>query len=164
MTQLMAKTLAPSTTRTYNGAFQAYLEFCQQHNLKALPVHETNLMLFVTYISTTSISNIKTHISATKHFAAYLIGQHTSNYPRLYMLVRAIKRRAKKGPKRTPVTLPGLRIIYSFIASSSWPQADKIMLWAAVTTAFFGFLRSSEYVSPQTQKYDPESTLCFSIT
>ena len=35
------------------------------------------------------------------------------------------------------------------------------MLWAAVTTAFFGFLRSSEYVSPQTHKYDPESTLCF---
>ena len=35
------------------------------------------------------------------------------------------------------------------------------MLWAAVTTSFFGFLRSSEYCSPQTQKYDPETTLLF---
>ena len=161
MNQLLQNTLAPSTTRTYNGAFQEYLRFCMFHNLKALPVQETNLMLFVTHISATSISNIKIHISAVKHFAAYLIGQHRAHYPRLFMLVRSIKRRAKNGPKRIPVTISHLKLIYSFIASSSWPQADKIMLWAAVTTAFFGFLRSSEYVAPQTQKYDPESTLCF---
>ena len=83
--------------------------------------------------------------------------------PRLYMLVRSIKRQNKKAPKRMPVCLNKLKVIYSFLASSSWSIADKCMLWAALTTAFFGFLRSSEYCSPQTQKYDPETTLCFEV-
>ena len=161
MLHLLGTTLAPSTTRNYKSAFQKYLEFCQQHNLMALPIHETNLMLYVTHLSTTSVSNVKIHIAATKHFSTYLTGQYNSHYPRLYMLVRAIKRQSKKTPKRTPVTLPKLKLIYSFLASSSCPHADKIMLWAAVTTAFFGFLRSSEYVSQQTLKYDPDTTLCF---
>ena len=77
------------------------------------------------------------------------------------MLVRAIKRHSKKSPRRTPVTLPKLKIIFAFLTSTSWLQADIIMLWAAVTTAFFGFLRSSEYVSQQILKFDPETTLCF---
>ena len=161
MFQLLGNTLAPSTTRNYNSAFQKYLKFCQCHNLQALPIHETNLMLFVTHMASTSISNIKVHIAAVKHFAAYLIGQHSGQYPRLYMLVRAIKRRTRKSPKRIPVTLPKLRLIFYFLSSTSLAQADKIMLWAAVTTAFFGFLRSSEYVSPQIQKFDPDTTLCF---
>ena len=108
-----------------------------------------------------SVSNIKIHISSIKHYAAVIVGQHSLPLPRLYMLVRSIKRQSKKGPKRMPVTLLKLKVIYEFLASSSWSQADRCMLWAAVTTAFFGFLRSSEYCSPQTQKYDPESTLCF---
>ena len=141
MFQLLGNTLAPSTTRNYNGAFQKYLQFCHCHNLQALPIHETNLMLFVTHIVThtasTSISNIKVHIAAVKHFAAYLIGQHNTPYPRLYMLVRAIKRRTRNSPKRIPVTLAKLKLIFSFLASLSLGQADKIMLWAAVTTAFF---------------------------
>ena len=36
------------------------------------------------------------------------------------------------------------------------------MLLAASTTAFFGFLRSSEFVSHSIRKFDPESTLMFS--
>ena len=64
MFHLLGKTLAPNTTRNYNGAFQKYLQFCKHHNLKALPIHETNLMLFITNISSTSVSNIKVHIAA----------------------------------------------------------------------------------------------------
>ena len=33
------------------------------------------------------------------------------------------------------------------------------MLWAALTTAFFGFLRVSEYTSSHRTKFDPEITL-----
>ena len=33
------------------------------------------------------------------------------------------------------------------------------MLWAAVTTAFFDFLRASEFVAPTTTSFDPEATL-----
>ena len=161
MNKLLCKTLAPSTTRNYKCAFQAYLKFCKTHNLKALPLYETNVMLYVTSIAKSSVSNVKIHISSIKHFAAVIVGQHNPPLPRLYMLVRSIKRQSKKAPKRMPVTLNKLKVIYESLALSSWSQADKCMLWAAVTTAFFGFLRSSEYCSPQTQKFDSETTLCF---
>ena len=58
MNKLLCRTLAPATTRAYNPAFQKYLRFCQTHNLQALPLVETNIMLFVTDISKTSISNL----------------------------------------------------------------------------------------------------------
>ena len=161
MNKLLCKTLAPATTRSYKPAFQKYLRFCQTNNLKALPVIETNLMLFVTNISHTSVSNIKIHISAIKHHATYLIGQYGECYPRLYMLVRAIKRQKKKLHKRIPVTVAELRLVHAYLNSSSLHVCDRTMLWAAVTTAFFGFLRSSEYVSAQTRKYDADTTLCF---
>ena len=161
MNKLLCQTLAPSTLKSYKGAFQAYLTFCQIHNLKALPLHETNIMLYVTSIAKSSVSKVKIHISSMKHFAALLVGQHKPPFPRLYMLVRSIKRQSKKSPKRIPVTLNRLKAIHTHLASKSWSFADKIMLWAAVTTAFFGFLRSSEYCSPQTKKFDPETTLCF---
>ena len=161
MNHLLCHTLAPSSTRSYNQAFQKYLRFCQSHDLMALPIIETNLMLFITSLSKTSVSNVKLHISATKHFAAYLVGQHSGYYPRLYMLVRSIKRQAKKAPKRIPITLSLLNTIHGFIMALAIPKADQIMLWAAATTAFFGFLRSSEYVSAQTSKFDPDTTLCF---
>ena len=35
------------------------------------------------------------------------------------------------------------------------------MLWAAITTAFFGFMRVSEYTSSHKTKYDPTSTLLY---
>ena len=161
MNTLLSKSLAPSTTRAYNYAFQAYLRFCHTHNLKALPFYETNLMLFITNISNTSVSNIKINISAVKHFAAYLVGQHGNHYPRLYMLVRSIKRQAKKTRKRLPVTIGLLKSIHTFLLTMPGAQADKIMQWAAITTAFFGFLRSSEYVSPQTTKFNPDTTPTF---
>ena len=161
MNRLLCQTLAPSTNRTYKSAFQSYLKFCQTHNLKALPFHETNVMLYVTSISKSSVSKAKIHIAAVKHFAAVIVGQLNPPLPRLYMLVRSIKRHSKKAPKRMPVTLNKLKVIHTFLLSSSWVQADKCMLWAAVTTAFFGFLRSSEYCSTQTKKYDAETSLCF---
>ena len=161
MHQLLCCSLAPNTIRSYKSAFQKYVRFCQSHNLVVLPIIETNLMLFVTSIAKSSVSNIKIHISAAKHFAALNIGQHPFHFPRLYMLVRAIKRQAKKSRKRIPVTLPLLKVIHAWLLASPITPADQIMLWAALTTAFFGFLRSSEYVSAQVSKFDPHTTLCF---
>ena len=39
---------------------------------------------------------------------------------------------------------------------------DKLMVWAACLTAFFGFLRISEYTATQVSKFEEEFTLCFS--
>ena len=123
--RLLCQTLAPSTNRNYKGAF---LKFCQSHNLKALPFYETNVMLYVTSISKSSVSKAKIHIAAIKHFAAVIVGQINPQLPRLYMLVLSIK------PKRHPNVYQSLW--------TNWKSSSWVHFWAAVTTAFFKFLRS----------------------
>ena len=164
---LLEHTLAPSTTHQYRHAFQHYQAFCSHRNLTIFPISEFNLMLFTTYLATfSSYHNIKLHIAAIKHFATL---SHTQivhpPLPRLYLLIRAIKRKHGKHytkPKRVPVTSTSLQIIYNYLQNSMLPTHDKFMLWAASTTAFFAFLRSSEFVSNTTKSYNTDTTLLIS--
>ena len=48
-----------------------------------------------------------------------------------------------------------------YLSHSTYNTYDRIMLWAAFTCAFFGFLCSSEFVAPFTQRFESESTLLF---
>ena len=47
----------------------------------------------------------------------------------------------------------------SALRLSSFSAYDQIMLWAAFTTAFFGFLRASEFLSPSQSSFDQRATL-----
>jgi len=51
----------------------------------------------------------------------------------------------------TPIILFGLRQVWE----KSRHGFDNIMLWAACTTCFFGFLRSGEITSPSAHDFDP---------
>ena len=123
-------------------------------------------MLYVSQLSLhSSSSNIKTHLAAIKHYAL-LLGYHNQipPLPRLYMLTRAIKRTNGKRynkAKRLPITVSSLHKLKDYI-SSKFSKHNQTMLWAAFTTAFFGFLRSSEFVAPTTKQFDPEQTLLIS--
>ena len=162
----MTSTLAPSTQRNYDSSFRNYIAFCRTKNLCTLPIHEFNLMLYTTKLSqTTSYSNIKVHISSIKHFAVlYQYHQNVPPLPRLYMLIRAMKRQHGKKfqrPQRLPITPPLMFQLKYYLSHSTYNTYDRIMLWAAFTCAFFGFLRSSEFVASFTQRFESESTLLF---
>lgn len=123
-------------------------------------------MLFTSSLSlTSSYSNIKIHLAAIKHFLL-LHGFHTSipPLPRLYMLTRAIKRKSchHKKPKRLPITPAILIHLQRYLINSHYSLQNQKMLWAAFTTAFFGFLRSSEFTAPTIKSYHPETTLLVS--
>ena len=166
MHQLLSHSLAPRTNTQYNRCTSNYLQFCEHFNLQAFPVIERNLMLFTMFLSEhSSHSNIKTHLSAIK-FHDIRHGHHIQlpPLPRLYLLVRSIKRTHGSDhskPKRQPITIEMLASIYKQLSTPNLNIYDRQMLWAACTTAFFGFLRSSEYLSPSTHRYDPTSTLLY---
>ena len=83
--------------------------------------------------------------------------------PRLARLVRGIKRyqgNRHTRPKRTPITPLLLRKLGVNLFRSPMLLLDKQMIWAAMLSAFFGFLRISEYTSQWTRGYDPQVTLC----
>uniref|UniRef100_A0A7M5X165 SAP domain-containing protein n=1 Tax=Clytia hemisphaerica TaxID=252671 RepID=A0A7M5X165_9CNID len=166
MHQLLSNSLAPRTNTQYHRCTSNYLLFCRHHNLQAFPIVELNLMLFTTFLSEhSSHSNIKVHLSSIK-FHDIRHGYHTQlpPLPRLYLLIRSIKRThgsTHSKPKRQPITIETLTSIYQHLQSSNLNNHDRQMLWTACTTAFFGFLRSSEYVSPSSHEYDPSSTLLY---
>ena len=166
MNRLLHSTLANSTTRQYTQAFNQFQRFCNLHQFPVFPLHEDHLMLFATKLSThSSHSNIKTHLAAIKHYSL-LHGYHLTipPLPRLYMLLRAIKRNTglHQRKKRLPITITTLRQLATYLQQSSYHHTDKLMLFTAATTAFIGFLRSAEFVSTTTKSFDPAFTLQYS--
>ena len=115
--------------------------------------------------STLSHKNISGHIAAIKYHAQVLgYDLDVSPFSRLYRLLRGIKRTQGaqfKKPPRIPITPPLLLSMGQNLWNSSYHFLDKSMLWAAMLTAFYGFLRVSEYTSPFVKSYDPATTLCY---
>ena len=158
--------IAPTTRRNYSAATNTYSTFCCQHNLITFPPKEQTLILFATHIASySSHSDVKVHLSAIKHHSI-IQGHHIPfrDFEKLYLLLRGIKRAQGPSyslPKRLPITPHLLKIIQQNLFNSSRLFEDKLMLWAAITTAFFGFLRISEYTASRKTQYDPTTTLLF---
>ena len=131
------------------------------------PLHQETLVLFATYMAeTNSAKNILCKLSAIKYFAE-LNGYDDdfARFTRLHRLMRGIKRvQANKfsKPPRFPITPPLLLTFQHNLWTLPMVYEDKLMLWAAMLTAFFGFLRVSEYTLEYVKSYDPATTLCHS--
>ena len=123
---------------------------------------ESNVRLFATYLArSVSYATICTYLSSIRLQNIKLGFRPTPEMPLLRLLLKGIKRakgeRAK--PKRKPITLSLLKTLKSALHFSPFITYDQKMLWAAFTTAFFGFLRASEFCSPSQSFFDPNRTL-----
>ena len=162
----MQDSIAGTTAHTYERCLESYINWARRLDLRPMPLHEQNLILFTTELALkTSYSSIKSHLAAVKFFSQIHGYNSTFNeFVRLYRLVRGIRRKqgsSFKKPKRTPVTPEMLHLIKINMFNSSIKYNDKLMLWAAMLTAFYGFLRVSEYASARVKSYEPETTLSF---
>jgi integrase len=163
----VVNSVAPSTRNQYSKKFNSYNNFCSNTYLATLPITQEKLIMYSTYLADhISHQSIKGHLSAIKYFAL-IHGQDTdfTEFQRLHRLLKGIKRvQAQKfsKPKRLPITPPILHTFYTNLSRSPLLYEDKLMLWAAMLTAFFGFLRVSEYTSLRVRSHDPAVNLCHS--
>ena len=144
---LLAQGLAPSTRRVYAAGQRAYFQFCSSFSLPYFPSSEWLLMLFATWLAQTrklAPSSVSSYIAAIRSWHIDLgAPDPTSGATRLARLLRGI-RRSRTSPAfiRLPITNRLMLVLQSALAV---PLFDHIMFWAACCTAFFGFLRVSEF-------------------
>lgn len=152
---LFAQGLASSTTRTYNSAKRRYLDFCRRANLSPLPLTQTSVSLFAAFLWQQGLrpQSITVYLAALRHLqiADSWSGLPRSEWPYLQYVLRGIKRsgsRSAPSQHRLPITASIMRVLRSVWVPLALDQNyESCLLWAAVSLAFFGFLRSGEVTS-----------------
>lgn len=140
--------LASNTKKTYSSGVRQFITFCQKtHIAPKYPLDEETLICFSVFMArSVQHSTIKNYLAAVKHY-------HSSNghalalstFLRLQLVLRGIKRAQGENKKvRRPITLAILNLFYCLLNVERTSNKDSIMLWAAMTLAFFGFLRIGE--------------------
>ena len=159
---LLRLSLSANSWKSYRSAWRSYsqvLAEVQIHDI--LPLQENHLELYVTAVSKRlAHKSIKSYLSAIKFIHTYrgfnLAGLFGD---RLRLLVRAVKREQGPDftrPRRFPIT-PALLADLFACASRSFNNYDALLFRAAVSLAFFGLLRVSEFTSPSNTQF---SGLC----
>ena len=164
LSALQELSISNASRQTYAQGQQSFITFCTTYQLQPYPLTGATLRLYTTYLARSlSYATIQTYLAAIKHkhikegFPPSFHQMHL-----LRLLLRGIKR--SKGltarPKKLPITANVMRTLKDNLRlSSTFHESDKIMLWAAFTLAFFGFLRSSEFCAPAQGYFDPQRTL-----
>ena len=140
--------LAHNTRKTYSSGVRQFYAFCSSMNIiPKLPVDEDTLINFsVLMARSVQHSTIKNYLSAVKHYHS----THGYELPladclRLQLVLRGIKRSQGIHCKiRRPITLQLLNLFYHLLNINSTTNKDALMVRAAMTLAFFGFLRIGE--------------------
>ena len=132
------------------------------------PVSEYSLCRYSAYLASENLkaSSIKGYLSVCRQLQITLgLGDPFEKpLPLLEYVLKGIKSdQAKKMPagrSRLPITPDILQRIWK-VWNRDPGNPDLIMLWAACTTCFTGFLQSGEIVVPSAKEFDPGVHLSF---
>lgn len=152
--------LADSSKQTYSSGEKRFLDFCSLYRLNptnALPADENTLIQYAAYLARSiKHSSIKSYLAAVRHLHirnGYDLD--LSKCFRVQLVCRGIKRAQGTSTRvRLPITIEHLRFFFNLLAIPHTSNIDSIMLWAAMTLAFFGFLRLGELTC--NKKYSPD--------
>ncbi len=110
---------------------------------QCLPANELLLTEFVTFLARSiKYSSIKIYLAAVRHYhIRHGFHLHMHKMLRLQLVLRGIK--CSQGDQM-PITIHHLKLFKLLLAISSTDNFDSLMIWAAMTLVFFGFLRLGE--------------------
>ena len=114
---------------------------------QCLPADELLLTEFVAFLAKSiKYASIKIYLAAVRHYHICRgFHLHMHKMLRLQLALRGIKR--SQGDQirvRLPITIHHLKLFRLLLAISNINNFDSLMIWAATTLAFFGFLRLGE--------------------
>lgn len=153
-----------NTEQTYSSTEKRFLDFCSLYRPtsgRCLAADEDTLIKYTAFLARSiKYSSIKGYLAAVRHFhicRGFVLD--LNKCLRLQLVCRGIK--WSQGTNLTrihlTITIKHLRLFYSLLAISYTPNYDSVMLWAAMTLAFFGFLRLGKLTC--NTKFSPEKHL-----
>lgn len=153
---LVNQGLAETTLKQYNSGHKKYLSFCCAIRADPCPASELLLLRFVaSQADKVAAGTIQNYLSSVRYL--HIIRGYRnpcSDFERLRLLMRALKKRSGKPRQRSPVTPVMLRAIASKLDFNCY---NDLLFWCATCLGFFGFLRISEFTVEGS--FDPEFDL-----
>ena len=151
--ELIQNSWASSTKHTYASGIKQFILFCLSKGIVTprsplLPATEITLLYFVGHLSkTVSYATVKTYMAGIWYL--HVIFQIPFNMGSMQLLEKCLKGlkrlKGKKLRDRRPITVKELEFLQAALRPQFTDSVDNVMLWAAFTLAFFGFLRCSEF-------------------
>lgn len=159
----MALAVANSTRDIYAAAMSSFQAFCSHDMVLPLPLSESTLIRYCSAVANRlKYSSIKTYLAGIQfHSTIRGFQQHISGMRQLYYVLRGIRRVQALNagrPAKKPITFLHLAILFD-VVSVQYSRHDAAMLHSAMSLAFFGMMRVSEYTSSHAQTFAPEHTL-----
>ena len=143
--------IAGSTKLTYSSAEKRFLEFCLLYRPpfgQFMPVDENTLVQYAAYLARSiKYSPIKSYLAAVRHLHILngLDLDFKKKYPRLQLICKGIKRAQGCSTRvRLPITIHHLKLFFCLLAIPHTSNCNSLMIWAAMTLAFFCFMRLGE--------------------
>ena len=156
--------LSQNTKKSYCSGVRQVYSFCSQTGLTpTFPINEDIPINFAVCMArSVQRSTIKNYLSAIKHYhSSHGYPLELSAFLRLQLILRGVKHSQGDNSKtRRPITLPILNLFYHLLNVRYTSNKDSLMVWAAMTLAFFGFLRIGELTCDS--HFNPERHLTFS--
>ena len=161
---LVANSVTASSQRTYQPGITSYRQLCAANRWEETPATEERLTLFVAHLSLTGLSarTARVYIAGVRYLHLLRKADITAFAgKRLAAAIQGYQRtEVAPARKRKPITLAQLQALkHRITAARCLGHNDRQMLWAAVSLAYFGLLRVSEYTSPSSQSFIPGRTL-----
>ena len=133
---------------------------------QCMPANESLLTEFAAFLAKTiKYPSIKIYLAAVRHLhIRYGFQLNLHKMLRLQLVLRGIKRcHGDQTRVRLPITIHHLKLFSMLLAIPTTPNFDSLLIWAAMTLGFFGFLRLGELTC--NSKFDPTIHLTlYSIT
>ena len=147
LARLATYAIAPTTPSTYRVGIEKFSAFCEQLHLRPCPASKHSAALFAAHLSNTlSVKTIRAAIPYLHHSNGFR--SPVTGNSRLKLALKALQRKQAAGSGSAKITMKMLRdLSKSLHSKKSLSTHDRLMMQAALSVAFFGFLRVSEFTT-----------------